>query len=529
MSNKEYISQYAEYAMMQMRRYGIPASVTLAQGICESASGGSELSRKGNNHFGIKATSDWVKNGGQYLVYTDDKPNEKFCQYASVGDSYEHHSQFLKNNSRYSNLFKLSPDDYKGWTDGLQKAGYATGKSYASTLQNIIERNDLQKYDQMVMQEMKAQGKSFGVDANPRQVSEPVKPETKVIDNEGKNYSFPVTRDEFMLITSPFGMRNDPINKGKSQMHKGVDIQAKYEAVLATEDKGKVIKVNQSTNTGGGKSVTVEYDRKDGSKYQCTYMHLSSIGVKVGDMVNAGQQLGMSGNTGTRTTGAHLHFGVKSISKDGVSRDIDPAAYLAEIAQKGNIQLQAMCNGKDILNKYKTDDMYADLSNGAETNLSPEDWMKKLLSSEDSGVSMPTGDPIIEMAMGMFTSLMALALQIDGKTEDEKMQAVTDAAISRSIDLTSLFPSLKVCSLSMVDGKSVLRVDNGHVNFSHELTNAEMSKIQQALGSESLSDADKRSRISQVINGVIVSQQMSQNYQQGIDAQQSQSESVQIK
>ena len=68
MSNKEYISQYAEYAMMQMRRYGIPASVTLAQGICESASGGSELSRKGNNHFGIKATSDWVKNGGQYLV-----------------------------------------------------------------------------------------------------------------------------------------------------------------------------------------------------------------------------------------------------------------------------------------------------------------------------------------------------------------------------------------------------------------------------------------------------------------------------
>ena len=118
--NQEYIQQYAEYAMEQMRRYGIPASVTLAQGICESASGQSELSRKGNNHFGIKATSSWIENGGKYLVYTDDRPNEKFCQYANVGDSYEHHSQFLKRNGRYAELFQLSPDDYKGWTNGLQ-------------------------------------------------------------------------------------------------------------------------------------------------------------------------------------------------------------------------------------------------------------------------------------------------------------------------------------------------------------------------------------------------------------------------
>ena len=109
--NQEYIQQYAEYAMEQMRRYGIPASVTLAQGICESASGQSELSRKGNNHFGIKATSSWIENGGKYLVYTDDRPNEKFCQYANVGDSYEHHSQFLKRNGRYAELFQLSPEE----------------------------------------------------------------------------------------------------------------------------------------------------------------------------------------------------------------------------------------------------------------------------------------------------------------------------------------------------------------------------------------------------------------------------------
>ena len=98
----------------------------------------------------IKATSGWVQNGGKYLVYTDDRPNEKFCQYASVGDSYEHHSQFLKGNKRYSSLFKLSPDDYKGWTNGLQNSGYASNKKYASSLQSITEKNNLQKYDQMV-------------------------------------------------------------------------------------------------------------------------------------------------------------------------------------------------------------------------------------------------------------------------------------------------------------------------------------------------------------------------------------------
>ena len=86
MKNSEYIEKYAAFAQEQMIKYGIPASVTLAQGILESASGGSELSRKGNNHFGIKATSSWLNAGGSYLVYTDDKPNEKFCRYASVGD-----------------------------------------------------------------------------------------------------------------------------------------------------------------------------------------------------------------------------------------------------------------------------------------------------------------------------------------------------------------------------------------------------------------------------------------------------------
>ena len=130
--NQEYTEQYADYAMAQMRRYGIPASVTLAQGILESSNGQSRLAVNENNHFGIKATPEWIAEGGRYGLYSDDKPNEKFCSYDSVGDSYEHHSRFLKENSRYARCFSLSPDDYKGWTQGLEKAGYATGGHYAT-------------------------------------------------------------------------------------------------------------------------------------------------------------------------------------------------------------------------------------------------------------------------------------------------------------------------------------------------------------------------------------------------------------
>lgn len=97
--NETYAERYAAYAMEQMRRYGIPASVTLAQGILESSNGESTLAKKENNHFGIKATQGWLDGGGKYGLYTDDKPNEKFCSYDSVADSYEHHSRFLSENS----------------------------------------------------------------------------------------------------------------------------------------------------------------------------------------------------------------------------------------------------------------------------------------------------------------------------------------------------------------------------------------------------------------------------------------------
>ena len=509
--NQEYAERYAEYSIEQMRRYGIPASVTLAQGILESSNGQSRLALNENNHFGIKATPEWIAQGGRYGLYTDDKPNEKFCSYDSVGDSYEHHSRFLKENGRYARCFTLAPDDYKGWTLALEQAGYATGGHYAASLQQIIERNGLQEYDRQVMREMEAQGKQFGVEENPLRESE-----------NAKEYSFPVEREEFLFITSPFGMRQDPID-GTKRMHTGIDIRCKSDAVLATEKGGKVIAVNGKGNTPGGKSVTVEYVRENGSKVQCTYMHLGDIAVKVGDTVQAGQRLGTSGNTGTRTTGEHLHFSVRQIHADGTQRDIDPAAYLAEIAQKGNIRQQALHNGNDLLAKYR------DAESVKENQpLSPDAWMKKLLSSEDSGVGMSgCNDPIVEMAVTAFASLMLLAAQIDNRNAEEQRAAISAAMDSRRIDLKSLVTGMKACELVIGEnGRATLRADNGSVEVSHELTSAELSRLSATLNNDTLSEETKRLRVAGVLNTVLLSETASRNFEQGMSEQQGQTENL---
>lgn len=483
--NETYAEQYAEFAMEQMRRYGIPASVTLAQGILESSNGESTLAKKENNHFGIKATQSWLDGGGKYGLYTDDAPNEKFCSYDSVADSYEHHSRFLAENKRYAGCFELQADDYKGWAQGLERAGYATGGNYASSLINLIERNGLDKYDRMVMEEMQAQGRTPGEDRDSR------------LAEKRKNYAFPLERKDFMLVTEPFGGQHS------------ITLQTENEAVLATEDNGKVVAMD------GGKSLTVEYARADGTTYQVSYQGLTSTNVKVGDAVKARQQVGVSGDS--------LQFGVVQISTGGTQRDIDPAAYLAEVASKGNIGLQLMHEGKDLLAKYKPD------ANAVKTELSPDDWMKKLLSSEDSGARLGYGtDPVVEMAITMFTSLMALALQIDNK--EEQMRLATEAALDKRIDLSALLPSYKECFLEVRDGgRPILHTDDGSGRLTHELTVAEMNRLSLILSDSGRTEEDKRKQVAAVVNGIALSGQVARNYEQGMEQRNGQGENLQLK
>ena len=232
--------------------------------------------------------------------------------------------------------------------------------------------------------------------------------------------------------------------------------------------------------------------------------------------------MGVTGNTGTRATGEHLHLNVKQIAADGTTRDLDPAAYLAEIAEKGNIQLKALSNGEDLLAKYKTNN-----APGIDTTLSPDDWMKKILSSEDSGEQMSMGDPIVDMAMTLFTSLMTLAVQIDNKSENEKMQAATDAALNKRIDLSSLLPSMKESALVLKEnGKTVLEINNGKQQFIHELTPNEQNRLSQVLNNAELSDEAKRQRLSGIVSSIVVAGQVSQNYEQQQNQAENQNEVI---
>jgi LysM repeat protein len=150
-ARKAYIRKYKHLAIKEMQRTGIPASITLAQGLLESGNGRSTLARKAKNHFGIKC-HDWK---GPFVRADDDKKNEKFRKYKSVEHSYRDHSDFLTTKRRYAFLFKLNAKDYKGWAKGLKKAGYATARDYAKRLIKIIEEEKLYKFDNLSKKEMK--------------------------------------------------------------------------------------------------------------------------------------------------------------------------------------------------------------------------------------------------------------------------------------------------------------------------------------------------------------------------------------
>ena len=316
-----FFEQYAPLAMEQQQKYGIPASVTLAQMYLESAGGKSNLAVTGNNYFGIKCSSQWLAEGKPYSLHHDDKPNEKFCNYASVQESIEHHSQFLMG-SRYAGCRRCAADDYRGWANGLQAAGYATNRNYATMLIADIEAYDLSKYDQQAM-------------SMPKVADQQANTQTPA----SQGYSFPVSGDNLVMSDgygiSPTSYRN--------HAHNGIDLKARYQDVMATENQGRVVKVG-SDKTSGNFAV-VEYDRADGAKWRVSYCHLDSVAVRQGDTVNAGQKLGVSGNTGN-STGPHLHLTVRHQAAGSAEfKTVDPLNYLAEIAVRGNLTATVVKKG----------------------------------------------------------------------------------------------------------------------------------------------------------------------------------------
>ncbi|MBR4962551.1 MAG: glucosaminidase domain-containing protein [Muribaculaceae bacterium] len=151
-----YIDKYKDEAIRQQKRYKIPASITLAQGLLESGAGNGTLAKESNNHFGIKCHGVWE---GEKVYHDDDEKGECFRKYDNPFQSYEDHSLFLTSRPRYAELFELEVTDYRGWANGLKRCGYATDKAYASKLIGIIELYNLNRYDKEALK--KREKKNF--------------------------------------------------------------------------------------------------------------------------------------------------------------------------------------------------------------------------------------------------------------------------------------------------------------------------------------------------------------------------------
>lgn len=143
---KDYVARFAPIAIAEMQKFGIPASIILAQGLLESNAGDSGLAQRTNNHFGIKCFSNRCKKG-HCVNFADESHKDFFLRFENVWSCYRSHSKLLKNNRRYASLFNLAPTDYRGWANGLAKAGYATDKNYAIKLVALIQNLQLYKYD----------------------------------------------------------------------------------------------------------------------------------------------------------------------------------------------------------------------------------------------------------------------------------------------------------------------------------------------------------------------------------------------
>lgn len=203
---RDYIDRFADVAVKKMYEYKIPASITVAQGIFESACGKSRLATEGNNHFGIKCHTEWT---GDTILIDDDELQECFRKYASVEESYTDHSLFLTTRKRYSNLFELDIMDYKSWARTLKQDGYATNPQYADRLISLIERFNIARLDTLYQQKYGGWPVTVAETKPVTQETKPVasstnKPSTS--DNHGKKV-FTALGSEYPSDQSPFTYR----------------------------------------------------------------------------------------------------------------------------------------------------------------------------------------------------------------------------------------------------------------------------------------------------------------------------------
>lgn len=435
-----FIDKYKDIAIEHQIKYGIPASVTLAQACLESAYGTSDGVQKHNVFFGIKADKSWK--GGIAQYWDDEAGKSTFRAYPTPEASFSDHSRLLTNNHYKNCCGNLSADNHVGWLYGIVKGGYATDAGYVEKNESVIRNFNLDQYDKIAMQKAKEMGKECGYLKGDRSsFYDPSKPMAKEqpLDNKlylnalNGNFAVPIDLSK-VEVSSEFNVQR-PGHK-----HGGIDLstKGKYLDVYATEDNGKVVAVKPN-NGDAGNMVTIEYNRSDGSKYQTTYMHLSEIKeLKKGDPVQAGQIIGKSGNTG-HSTGPHLHFEVYNFNntKDGGKWEkMDPAYYLAEMeVRSGNTSVSLNKNGNDYLAETKSkmqiipqsDNLLAQKTNSN----NPNKWLNYLMQQTGTTAD-DSQDPITSLISCYFTGLIALMARMKNRAGAEKEEAEQKALAEKN-------------------------------------------------------------------------------------------------
>ena len=409
----EFTRKYAQLAIDQHIKYGIPASVTLAQMAVESSWDKSGLAERANNCFGVTAGNSWK---GPTVKEYDDNRWKDFRVYNSKEDSIEDHSRVLLGSNYMRYCAHLSSTDH-------------LAPDYVSSIENVIKSNGFEKLDQMALEQAAQQGVRIGYmrgrqnEYKSSSVSSNISKEKKyILSFMPGTFSLPMNTNN-MIVTSERGERNLGL-KGASRNHKGIDIKADNALLFATEDNGRVIQAGFSGK--GGNTVSIEYDRPDNSKVVVTYMHLSKIQVKQGDIVNGHQQIGVSGATGN-VTGPHLHFQTDYIDSQGNKRNLDSAAYLAEISLRTNIPVRAISEKSkvDLVASYKSD--MAILPSSAQLSIADRinergydsDEERRRRENQQEGGIDSTGDLLADLIAPLLKSAISLAIQLSSMDEEE--------------------------------------------------------------------------------------------------------------
>lgn len=251
---QSYIARYSQIALEQEKLYGVPASITLAQGILESGAGTSSLTRNANNHFGIKAYGGWT--GRVYLAWDDEAHKSCFRVYSSAADSFKDHSMFLRNNGRYSSLFNNSVYDYRAWAIGLQKAGYATAGNYAKALIGFIDAYRLYAVNGGVKLRT---GKTVTIKRYITKEQPVFDDDCRMDDTEESEEQMEVTDAVNKYVVDINNVRCTVLLPGQALS----SIATKYEI-----PKHKLLEYNEAANENGIKEGDIVFLDKKRSKYQ---------------------------------------------------------------------------------------------------------------------------------------------------------------------------------------------------------------------------------------------------------------------